>query len=278
MEVRFHASVYEFRATAEPFYGRDPVANTIELTLLTAENFPADSLLLTICADGKPVGAALHTPPYPLACNGIPDNAIETVVEALTIRRPHLTGVRGGRQRATAFAEAWRTRTGRATRITTEERLYRMGTLRAPRAVTGSSRLATDLDRPRLVEWVGLFFAEAFGEVSEFGGEEFVDSAFRVGHQFVIWAADGQPVSIAMLRVPAGGASRIGPVFTPRQHRGQGYGSAVTAAAVELAQRRGDDDVVLFADLANPVSNSIYQKIGFEAVDESVRVEFVAVN
>jgi predicted GNAT family acetyltransferase len=68
--------------------------------------------------------------------------------------------------------------------------------------------------------------------------------------------------------------SRIGPVFTPRDRRGRGYGSAVTAAAAELAYRSGTANVVLFADLANPVSNSIYQRIGFEPVVDSVRIDF----
>ncbi len=50
----------------------------------------------------------------------------------------------------------------------------------------------------------------------------------------------------------------------------------MTAAAATLARRDGVDDVVLFADLANPTSNAIYQRIGFEAVADSVRVEFAA--
>ena len=68
--------------------------------------------------------------------------------------------------------------------------------------------------------------------------------------------------------------SRIGPVFTSRNSRGRGYGSAVSAAAAHLARRDGVDDVVLFADLANPTSNAIYQRIGFEPVADSVRVDF----
>jgi predicted GNAT family acetyltransferase len=83
---------------------------------------------------------------------------------------------------------------------------------------------------------------------------------------------------MAMLRAPAAGVSRIGPVFTPVDDRGHGYGSAITAAAAALARSRGVDDVVLFADLANPTSNGIYQKIGFEPVADSVRFEFVAVD
>jgi predicted GNAT family acetyltransferase len=56
--------------------------------------------------------------------------------------------------------------------------------------------------------------------------------------------------------------------------RGRGYGSAVTAAAADLARRSGVDDVVLFADLANPTSNKIYRRIGFDAVTDSVRIDF----
>jgi predicted GNAT family acetyltransferase len=94
----------------------------------------------------------------------------------------------------------------------------------------------------------------------------------------VLWDVDGAPVSVAMLRAPAAGVSRIGPVFTPEDRRGHGYGSAVTAAAVNLAHRSGTPEVVLFADLANPVSNAIYQRIGFEAVADSVRINFVTVD
>jgi predicted GNAT family acetyltransferase len=36
----------------------------------------------------------------------------------------------------------------------------------------------------------------------------------------------------------------------------------------------GVADVVLFADLGNPVSNAIYRRIGFEPVGDSVRIDF----
>ncbi len=75
VHVRVHHSVDEFREIAEPLYRRDPVGNTIELTLLRSNRFGDDALLATLWEDGAPIGAALQTPPYPLACNGIPDSA-----------------------------------------------------------------------------------------------------------------------------------------------------------------------------------------------------------
>jgi predicted GNAT family acetyltransferase len=191
--------------------------------------------------------------------------------------RPGLTGARGIRSSAVAFADAWRTITGRSGTMSTEERLYRLGTLRTPNGVTGTARLATGDDRDQLVEWIERFFRETFSQRDEAAAERFVDTSNRVGDRFVVWDIDGTPVSMAMLRAPAADVSRIGPVFTPLTRRGHGYGSAVTAAAADLAHRSGTADVVLFADLANPVSNAIYQRIGFEAVVDSVRIDFVTV-
>jgi RimJ/RimL family protein N-acetyltransferase len=275
VEVRAHDSIDEFRAIAEPLYRRDPVANTIELTLFRAGRVSDDSLLLSVWNDGAPVGAVLQIPPYPLACNGIPIDAMDSVVAQLVGLRPDLTGVRGARPSAVAFADAWHTITGRSGTISTEERLYRLGTLRAPASVSGVPRDAALDDRGLLADWVELFLRETFSPVQDdAAGARFVEGANQVGDRFVLWDIDGTPVSMAMLRAPASGVSRIGPVFTPRDRRGHGYGSAVTAAAADLAHRNGTADVVLFADLANPVSNAIYQRIGFEPVCDSVRIDF----
>jgi predicted GNAT family acetyltransferase len=68
--------------------------------------------------------------------------------------------------------------------------------------------------------------------------------------------------------------SRIGPVYTPPERRGHGYGSAVTAAASRWALDKRANHVLLFTDLANPVSNSIYQQIGYIPVADALDVRF----
>jgi predicted GNAT family acetyltransferase len=250
--------------------------HTIELTLLDGGNFPDDSFLLTVWDDDTPVGAAIQTPPYPLVCTGIPAALAEFVAEVIAGARPGIEGVRGVRDTAFVFADAWRAVTGRIGRVSVEERLYRLGALETPDTVTGAARLAANDDSGLLVDWVELFFGETFGHRWDAAGARFVDAAETKGDQFLLWVVDGLPVSMAMLRAPAAGVSRIGPVFTPRDRRGNGYGSAVTAAAAQLAHHSGTADVVLFADLANSTSNAIYQRIGFEPVADAVRIEFGA--
>ncbi len=275
MTVRIHQSPSEFRAIAEPLYRAEPVENTIELTLLQGNRFGNDSLLVTLWDAGAPVGAALQTPPYPLACNGIPENFHPALAAELARVRPELNGARGRRERALAFAAAWHAETRRSGTVSTHERLYRLDTLKPPSGVSGEDREATHADTALLVDWTEHFFVETFGHRrDEAAGQRFVDNAAAVGDRFVLWIDDGVPVSMAMLRAPSAGVSRIGPVFTPQASRGRGYGSAVTSAAAHLARRDGVDDVVLFADLTNPTSNGIYQRIGFVAVSDSVRIDF----
>jgi predicted GNAT family acetyltransferase len=50
---------------------------------------------------------------------------------------------------------------------------------------------------------------------------------------------------------------------------------AVTAACSEDALDRGARHVVLFADLANSTSNTIYQRIGFSPLGDRKHVRFM---
>ena len=275
MEVHLHRAVDEFYRLAEPVYRRDPVAHTVELTLLRSRALPDDSLLLTLWRDGSIVGAGLQTPPYPMSCNTIPLDGVEQVIAAVAEARPGLPGVRGDRDTADAFACTWHAYTGRPGVVALEERLYRLSGLHPPAGAQGWARRAGDRDRAVLVDWVERFFVETFGHPrDDAAGAAFLDRAAANGDVFVLWDLDGVPVSMAMVRAPAAGVSRIGPVFTPEDRRRRGFGSAVTAAAARSALADGADDVVLFTDVANPTSNAIYRRIGFVPVADSVHIRF----
>jgi GNAT superfamily N-acetyltransferase len=265
VEVRRYELFDEFRAAADPIYRREPVSSTIELTVLHGNVRPVDPLLLIVRKEGVPVGAAMQTPPYPLLCSALPEPAIANVAAEVARIRPQLPGVLGLCSAATQFADAWQTATGCEGTVGMEERLYRLGSLRPPIAVGGTHRMATDADSALLDAWLTDFDREAHGE--DFRG-------LRRQAPAVLWDVDNAPVSLAVVGAPVVGVARIGPVYTPVELRGHGYGSAVTAAAAQWAIDAGAADLVLFTDLANPVSNSIYQRIGFEPVSDWLRIDF----
>ena len=71
------------------------------------------------------------------------------------------------------------------------------------------------------------------------------------------------------------GVPRIGPVWTPPDHRRHGYAAAVTGYVCEHALRAGATACTLFADATNPTSNGVYERIGFRPVAETVEADFV---
>ena len=55
-------------------------------------------------------------------------------------------------------------------------------------------------------------------------------------------------------------------VYTPPALRRRGFASALVAAVSAVGLASGKEVCVLYTDLANPTSNSIYQKIGYRPV------------
>jgi uncharacterized protein len=65
-------------------------------------------------------------------------------------------------------------------------------------------------------------------------------------------------------------------VYTPPPYRGRGYASNCVAALSQHLLDEGWKKCSLVTDLANPVSNSIYQKIGYRPVCDFTEYLFAA--
>lgn len=85
---------------------------------------------------------------------------------------------------------------------------------------------------------------------------------------------DRRPVSLVGFGGPTPNGIRIGPVYTPPEHRGHGYASILTARVSQLQLDRGRHFCFLYTDLANPTSNAIYKRIGYERVCDSRELAF----
>jgi predicted GNAT family acetyltransferase len=78
---------------------------------------------------------------------------------------------------------------------------------------------------------------------------------------------------MAVAREPVDEVVRLSGVYTPPEKRNHGY----AAACVHALSRRLRDAghrCILYTDLANPTSNSIYRRIGYRAVAEALRYRF----
>lgn len=275
MRVTLHESVAAFAAAAGPLYAADPARHTIALTVLDRLRTRGDraALLLTVARDGETVGALLQERGRPATASALPPalaTAAERAVDA------DLPAVNGPVAEVEAFAAAHTARTGLRSEVAMRMRLFRLVALVPPSAVPGCARLAGPGDVGLVTEWQTAFTAEAISSLDPPADlRPGVVESMERGAGHVLWEVDGRPVAYASARRPVGPMSRIGPVYTPPEHRGHGYGTAVTAAATAWATGAGAREVVLFTDLANPVSNAIYPRIGFRPVLDALELRFV---
>lgn len=220
------------------------------------------------------VGGAIRTPPHNLVLlRPVAERAIGTLVAAID---DELTGVVGAVPEVDAFAAAWAALRTLEVRTAFDQRIYALRKVAPPEPVPGAMRLADTADRSLVVDWARAFARETLhGNDDAARVERSVDARLEVsGAGFGLWEVDGLPVSLAGFggRTPSG--IRVGPVYTPPEHRRHGYGTAVTAAVSQLNLDRGRRVCFLYTDLANQTSNAIYQRIGYEPVCDSRELAF----
>jgi GNAT superfamily N-acetyltransferase len=268
-------------ANAGGFLRARPAANTIMLTameLLRAEGAGAygdvTPLFGWLAGPGGAVAAAfMHTPPFPMVLTDMPDAAAAELAADLAGRGHRAPGVNAMPAPGAAFAAAWQEHTGQPTHTGMRMRLYALGTLLPPDPPPpGTARTADATDRDLLLAWLDAFRDEA-QPAGPNESERVVND--RVGWGgLVFWEHEGRPVSLAGRNRPAAGQARVGPVYTPPGLRGRGFGGAATAAITQAALDDGAEGVVLFTDLENPTSNTLYQRLGYRPISDWTVIRF----
>jgi hypothetical protein len=278
MRLDRYGSATEFLAAAGPWLEQREAEHNLILGIASTlrdhpQLYPAPPFLATVSHDGALVAAVLRTPPFNLVLSEIEDEqAIDFLVANLD--GTDVPGLVARPDVATGFANRWVTAHGGRWEIAMEERIYRLSAVVPPRQVRGDVREAAAAERALLVAWLAAFGREALGD----------DDATRVttqvddwlagrGRRLWLWDDDG-PRSVTGVGGETPNGIRIGPVYTPPAERGQGYASALVAAVSQAQLDAGRRFCFLYADLANPTSNKIYQAIGYRPVTDALRIDF----
>jgi predicted GNAT family acetyltransferase len=275
MPIERHEDPAAFFALVAPFLERREAEHNLQLGFrdrLEADRHAfgtADPLLYAVLDDAGEVAAvATQTPPFGLVLSQVDDPSIvDALAERLAADGAELPTAGGPVEIARAFAERWASLTGVLPSVQMEERIYEATSVVRPEDVAGEMRPYVDADRTLAVEWLRGFMTEAVPDSPEGRVERIVDDRAAGKGSLVLWEDDGRVVSLAGHAGETPNGFRVGPVYTPPELRGRGYASALTAALTAhlLAERRF---CFLFTDLANPTSNSIYQRIGYRPVTD----------
>jgi RimJ/RimL family protein N-acetyltransferase len=220
---------------------------------------------------GDVVGVAVQTAPYPALVPPMGPDAARAVAEAWHRAGRPLAGAAGDGTSGAAFASRWAELAGASAEVEVREGLHVLRTLAPPDGVPGSGRTARPDDLDLVLAWLAAFVAEALpGHAGAAPREEL--QRIRAG-EYLLWEDGGEPVSLAGFHQPAAGFGRVGPVYTPPERRGRGYAAAVTALATRRVLDAGATPM-LHTDLANPTSNRVYARLGYEQVGELRRWVF----
>jgi GNAT superfamily N-acetyltransferase len=282
-----------FLAVAEPLLARDPVLSTVMATQVRnalRDPSPVDHprwwAAVVDEASGEPVGLAMRTAPfrpYPLYLLPMPEAAAEAFAVWLLESDEDVAHANGVRPSVETVMGVLAQARGAGARLLEHDRLWEATEVVAPSGVAGRSRRATLDDLDLVTAWCLDFMPAAdrqAGREPREGEGEHLDRDYARGRieQGLMWLWEherdgvGEVVHLTGHSAPALGVARVGPVYTPEEHRGHGYAAALVAEVTERLLGDGAR-VCLFTDADNPVSNGVYARIGYRPVHELVRME-----
>ena len=231
-------------------------------------------LLYVVCRGDVPVGAALRTDrERPLSVSCMPLEAAARLVDQVPAG---LAGCVGDGPVATAFADRYAIRHGVLADLYFDQIVYEVTTLRRP-PTRGATLVQIQEEHRAIVErFFRGFMEDVFPE--EVDGAPIAQNVQRHlenGTVYLLLSADQTVVATAASSRETRNTASIGFVYTPPEHRKNGYGALVTALVTERRLAEGKKACNLFADAANPTSNSIYQKIGYREVGRARHFRFL---
>ena len=283
MEVRIYSDAADFlRKTGnllrsdEARYGL--IYGIARLVDASPHHYGEEDPLFCSVSDNNCINAlAWRTPPYPVGLawhDGDPEKAVISLVEAVHSRWAEIPGVAGHREVTDPFADRWCKNFGTSIKSIMAQRIYRLASVSDIASIRGHMRLATLADKDLVSEWRRAFMVEVGSPTNENIPERDVTPFIEKGIIY-LWEYSEKPVSMVVKDRPTEHGISITLVYTPPEFRRNGYATACVAGVCRDILKSGYDFCTLYTDLSNPTSNSIYMKIGFKPVCDSVEYAFL---
>lgn len=254
------------------FLSSQPVLHNLILTTLHARVARGDPGRYWMAVQGDSiVGVVMQSPlTFPATLTPMESPAAIAIADAIAEAGVALPGVNGEAATAATFAGQWSERTKSAAIPFQANRLYELLETGAVPCVEGELRQAGPKERSLMILWSRAFQHE-IGESAN-DTELRVDRGLAAG-QLWLWELSGEVSSMAIGREPVEGVVRLSGVYTPPERRKHGYAAACVHALSKKLRDAGYR-CILYTDLGNTTSNSIYRRIGYRAVAEALRYRF----
>lgn len=226
-----------------------------------------DPYLATVGNDSGVLACAVHIAPFKLVITRANREPIAALACDVFEAVPQLNCVTGPSRSADDFSLAWSKLSGVEPVLGMRLRIHETRKVvdsDLPSA-TGHFRPAAPADLNLLAKWTDVFVSEA--RIAEpVDASRVVEDAIRRGRLHV-WENAG-PVSMAAWTGKTPSGVRINFVYTPRELRGKGYGTACVKALTQQQLEQGNAFCWLYTDVSSAASPNIFKRIGYWPVSD----------
>ena len=284
MQVRRFDDVAAFREIATPYLVRDEARHNLILGISSTLMQKPDLhpvFDLWVASDGDEVtGAALRTPPFNLVlAQPSSDPALDALVDRMIAEGQDLPGVVAAIPEVETFVGAWAAEHDVDAAIVFRHGIYELREVMEVPSAPGGARPVTPEDREQVIAWAIDFADEVLPEETDRERHvRLIDARLRATGDAGLWLWEdgGGPVSLSGYGGSTPNGIRIGPVYTPPEHRGRGYATSLVTQQSHWLLGVGRSLCFLYTDLDNPTSNALYRRIGYRMVAEAREVRFDA--
>jgi predicted GNAT family acetyltransferase len=276
MQVAFQSNPRDFLDKCGTYLEQNEVEHNLILTLCQnaekqlKKGEKVDLRCSVLFDDEHFILAAVQTPPHNLVLSKASQPDIEKLAEMLANNNFRFPGIVGPSDVASIFSNKWTQLTGQKSVEYMDQIIYVLKKALLPPPVEGELRPAKAGEAETVAKWMAAFSKDTLPKAEQISGDDAKAKAgeiIKTGRLFV-WSVKGKPVSQAIVS-GTDNVARISMVYTPVEERGHGYASATVAHLSQKQLDEGKKLCCLYADARNPVSNSIYRKIGYEFVGRS---------
>ncbi|WP_077298130.1 GNAT family N-acetyltransferase [Virgibacillus pantothenticus] len=278
MEVRFTKSLEYYLDMVEEELLKKEACNNLMLGILDRlQRKHGDCYLGWVEKNGQLLYPFLRTPPHNWVLPDLEGNmdkeVIQCMVEHLWNRGWGVPGVIGPESYAATFAAEWGKLTGCTATVHMRELIYQLDKVKKHARQTGELIVAKEQDLPLLIDWLQQFGKQADEEISLQRAEQ-IARRFITEQSAFFWRVNDQLVSMANRSRTTRNGATINAVFTPDRYKGNGYATNAVAALSQQLLNKGYRFCSLYTDVSNPISNYIYQKIGYYKVGSATVYAF----
>jgi predicted GNAT family acetyltransferase len=187
------------------------------------------------------------------------------VIDDLLASHRSIPGINCRAEIADRFVAKWCARTGDTAEVAEHLINYRLAKVESIPISSGAMRQAEPSDFDLILNWTREFSTDVAHPYDEARTRANITNGLA-GGQIFLWGDGSDNAPVAMARVVGGTKEgiRISLVYTPPENRGKGYASSLVAKLSQLQLDSGRKYCFLFTNAANPTSNKIYQRIGYE--------------